>query len=224
MTTLKETDIMRPVVEHFSTGIFEQFDPFKEVYVWLGDSQRRIDLIADDQLTLIACEGKAQLDDTVIEQARTLQGVSDATYVVVPDPCRRLNFSQGKVFSERVAQCERLGLGVITVAEGIHVLRREARRNANADTAKLRNACTEPQRDFAEAGSQREGYTPEKAWLQAFERALEEGPIPTSKVRRFVDAKCPHRSTRLAITAIKNAIHDGKVAARLDGVTFIRTE
>lgn len=216
MTTLKETDILRPVVEHFRS--MTGFDVYQEVYVRLGDSNRRIDLIADDGLTLIACEGKAQLDDVVIEQARTLQGVSDVVYVVVPRLAR-----DSTAFSARAETCEELGIGVITIQDGSIYHHAQPRRNANADTSKLRAACTDPQKDFADAGSKSEGWTAEKAWFRAFEEELERGPIRTGHVLRVVDCKSPWRSNRLAIRAIKDAIHDGRVAAEVRGVEFHRT-
>lgn len=130
-----------------------------------------IDAVAEkDESLLIAAQGKTQLDDAVIEQARLLQGVSDLTLIVVPWPN---NLTPAHI--DRVRHVEGMGLGLIYVGPGNSITERiKPAPNHDAQPDRLRAVLQQGQQTIGEAGSKGDRWSPDREWIENIRTELEE--------------------------------------------------
>lgn len=189
----------------------ERLYPDAKYYPEARFGGRTIDLVIDiaDGSTdlLIVAEGKAQLDDTVIEQARLSVGVCDLCYVVVPRPLR-----VSSEFERRVAVAAGLGIGVILVDRGAIHEEIHGSGDPLAQPDRLREALAGHAGE-GEAGAAHGEVTPESAWHREIEsEAADPDGLPTYQLNRRTGRR--YATNQSALTAMRRAIRDGRVAVR----------
>lgn len=195
-----EVNLLKTVIARLKFG---GFDVYQEVQF----ESRRIDVVADDEKTLVCISGKMALTDEVIAQAQELAGVCDASCVAVPMLVRHSD-----AFEARRAELERLGLGLILVDRGRVTEPIKARRAVGAQPWRVRDALVPQQQDFAPAGSQSEMWTAERQWIDAIADEIN----ACGRVRLIdcekLQANSPDRVKKGAVPkAIERLAHAGKL-------------
>lgn len=161
-----EVNIARPVVGHLRSLYGDE-----AVLTEVPFGVRRLDIVADlpDMLSIWEC--KTQLDDVVIRQATELQGVSDATSVVVPDPARRTDIFQ---FRMKALADKGIGLVLVDGTSWRQALHPATNRNAQPDM--LREWVDRHRRAHieTEAGSKTAKTSDDSIAVAAIEKYLDE--------------------------------------------------
>ena len=157
-----EVDLLRPLAQRWREM---GFCVHQEVRI----HGTRIDLVASNEELLIAAQGKMQLDDKVIEQARLTQGIADLSIVVVPEPATLTD-----VHVARMKMLEAHGLGLTySNGDGRVVQKIEPAPNHDAQPDQVRAVLSNGQKHYAPGGSKTEQWTPTKEWIEAIRRELE---------------------------------------------------
>jgi hypothetical protein len=156
-----------------------------------------VDIVVCDDDRVMAFSGKMQLDDTVIEQARKLLGCFDLVYVIVPA------FKRASAERDlRIKRMKMCGIGLIAGRE-----RFAPKRCPSCEPDIGREAFAKAKPAGVEAGSaSKSANTREAAWWRELLDHLDDGPIPTTMLKRIV-GRSPWGGSRATLKRIREEGH-----------------